>query len=83
MRPSSIDDTLIYTDFQVVGRTAADSIFDMPLSSVMEEVSFSGQRHEYCVCFIDMVNSTTKTSILNDAQVSRYYSIFLNAMATI
>jgi two-component system, OmpR family, response regulator ChvI len=83
MRPSSIDDSLIYSDFPVVGRIPVDSIFDMPLSNIMEEVSFSGQRHEYCVCFIDMVNSTTRTSILNDAQVSRYYSIFLNAMATI
>ena len=80
---SSMDDTLIYSDFPVVGRTTADSFFDKPLPNTIEEISFSGQRQEYCVCFIDMVNSTTTTSNLNNVQIGRYYSIFLNEFTNI
>ncbi|HEY6535005.1 MAG TPA: hypothetical protein VIY08_04265 [Candidatus Nitrosocosmicus sp.] len=43
----------------------------------------SGQRFNYSVCFIDMINSTNITSGLVGNEISRYYSIFLNAMATI
>jgi hypothetical protein len=71
-----MDDTLIYSDFPVVGRTTADSFFDKPLPNTIEEISFSGQRQEYCVCFIDMVNSTTTTSNLNNVQICRYYPYF-------
>jgi class 3 adenylate cyclase len=49
----------------------------------MEEVSFFGERTKCCVCFIDMISSTKITSQLNDVELSKYYSIFLNSMATI
>src|SRR5581483_11711115 len=52
-------------------------------STSNEEVSFSGQRLNCCVCFIDMIGSTKVAAQLNGSQVSKYYSIFLNAMATI
>jgi|GEM_PF-527647 len=48
-----------------------------------DEISFSGRREEYCMCYIDMMNSTQVSSTLNDLQLSRYYSTFLNSMATI
>jgi two-component system, OmpR family, response regulator ChvI len=84
-RPSSITDyNELYNDFPIIGSaSAADSLFRLALSNTPDEVSFSGLRQRYCVCFIDMVNSTAITSNLNDAQVSKYYAIFLNAMATI
>jgi two-component system, OmpR family, response regulator ChvI len=84
-KPSSITNyNELYNDFPVIGSASdADSLFRLASSNTTEEVSFSGQRQKYCVCFIDMVNSTAITSSLNDAQVSKYYAIFLNAMATI
>lgn len=84
MKPSIKTDYEIYNDFPIVGSTApADSLFQTSLSDTTDEVSFSGQRENYCVCFIDMINSTSTTSNLNYAEVSKYYSIFLNAMAII
>jgi class 3 adenylate cyclase len=53
------------------------------VASQEEEVSFSGLRENYCVCFIDMMNSTKIASNLAGVELDKYYSIFLNAMATI
>jgi class 3 adenylate cyclase len=53
------------------------------VASEEEEVSFSGLRKNYCVCFIDMMNSTKIASNLAGIELDKYYSIFLNAMATI
>jgi class 3 adenylate cyclase len=50
---------------------------------VDQEILFSGRRENYCICYIDMMNSTQISSTLNDLQLSKYYSIFLNSMATI
>jgi class 3 adenylate cyclase len=47
------------------------------------EISFSGQRFNYCIGFIDMMNSTKNASGLAGTEISKYYSTFLNAMATI
>jgi two-component system, OmpR family, response regulator ChvI len=47
------------------------------------EVSFSGQWRNHCICFIDMVGSTRITSDMAGEKISKYYAIFLNAMATI
>ncbi len=67
-------------DFPVIN---CNSEFPLSSNISFEEVSFHGQHGRFCVCFIDMVNSTVVTAGLTDAQVSKYYSIFLNAMATI
>jgi class 3 adenylate cyclase len=84
MKNSKTTDYEIYNDFPIVGSTTpADSLLQTSLSSTTDEVSFSGQRENYCVCFIDMMNSTSTTYNLNYGQVSKYYSIFLNAMAII
>lgn len=67
-----------YDDFPVVGVSpqAAPARGDL-------EVSFSGLRHNYCICYIDMMNSTRVTAQLNDEKMGLYYSAFLNPMATI
>jgi class 3 adenylate cyclase len=39
--------------------------------------------HNYCVCFIDIIGSTKISSDLTPTQLSRYYEIFLNAIALI
>ena len=47
------------------------------------EISFSGKVQNYCVCFIDMIGSTKISSDLTPSQLSRYYELFLNAIALI
>jgi CheY-like chemotaxis protein len=49
-----------------------------------EEISFSGHSQNYCVCFVDMVDSTKITAQIADAgKIRIYYSIFINTMAAI
>jgi len=48
-----------------------------------EIVSFSGTYKNYCVCIVDVVNSTKITATLPREKMCKYYSIFLNAMALI
>jgi len=49
-----------------------------------EEISFETRSESYCVCIVDMVDSTRITSRISDPKgIMRYYSIFLNSMAAI
>lgn len=49
-----------------------------------DEIKFSDQSQNYCVCIIDIVNSTLVTARITNAQhIRKYYSIFINTMATI
>ena len=76
-----------YEDFPRIGFQASaedTSVFNMnTLNTSSEEISFLGQRFNYSIGFIDIVDSTNITSDLVGTEISRYYSIFLNAMATI
>ena len=54
------------------------------LQDTLEEIiSFPGTHRNLCVCFVDAVNSTKITAPLAKEKVCKYYSIFLNAMATV
>jgi adenylate cyclase len=46
-------------------------------------VDFSGESKNYCVGFVDIVNSTKISATLNQEKMSKYYEIFLNSMANI
>ena len=50
-----------------------------------EEIYFADQSNGYyCVCIVDMVNSTQVTARIADGnKIKKYYEIFLNAMATL
>ncbi|MDQ3848602.1 MAG: response regulator [Thermoproteota archaeon] len=49
-----------------------------------EEVHFLSQSQNYCICFVDMVNSTKVTSgIIEYQKIRQYYSIFINTMAVV
>ncbi len=49
-----------------------------------DEIRFSHESQNYCVCIIDIVNSTQVTAqIINAEHIRKYYSIFINTMATI
>ena len=54
------------------------------ISDVIEStISFSGSYKNYCVCMVDVANSTYDTAKLTNGKACKYYSIFLNSMATI
>ncbi len=46
-------------------------------------LQFSEYSSNYCVCFVDIISSTKLTARLSDLETSKFYSIFLNSMATI
>jgi HAMP domain-containing protein len=46
-------------------------------------LQFSDYSEKYCVCMIDIMNSTKITSKLSDSQTSEFYRIFLNSTALI
>ena len=47
-----------------------------------EEICFLPNSQNYCVCFVDMVDSTAITAKISDHQkIRQYYSIFINTMA--
>ena len=49
-----------------------------------DEIKFSKQSESYCVCIIDIVNSTQITAqMTNSDDVRNYYSTFINTVATI
>jgi len=43
-------------------------------------LQFSHHSENYCVCFVDIINSTGITEKLSDFKTSKFYSIFLNSM---
>ena len=49
-----------------------------------EEICFLPNSKNYCVCFVDMVDSTSITAKISDHQkIRQYYSIFINTMAVL
>lgn len=46
-------------------------------------LQFSDYSENYCVCMVDIMNSTKITSSLSDKQTSEFYKIFLNSLAVI
>jgi len=49
-----------------------------------EQITFINYTHRYCVCVIDIVDSTKNTSKIEGSEkIREFYSIFLNTMASI
>lgn len=48
-----------------------------------ELLKFSDSDNSYCVGFVDIVNSTKITSSLSDSDTDKFYSIFLNSIASV
>ena len=46
-------------------------------------LQFSDRSQEYCVCMVDIMNSTKITAKLSEVQISEFYQTFLNSMTTI
>ena len=48
------------------------------------EITFVNYSNNYCVCIIDIINSTNNTSeIVESKKIKQYYSVFLNTMTSI
>jgi two-component system, OmpR family, response regulator ChvI len=53
-------------------------------TAITEEISFLSNSDSYCVCFIDMIDSTKIIAqIAVPDKVRKYYSIFLNSMSAL
>jgi class 3 adenylate cyclase len=46
-------------------------------------LQFSDYSEKYCVCMVDIMNSTKITANLSDSETSEFYKIFLNSTAVI
>jgi class 3 adenylate cyclase len=46
-------------------------------------LQFSDYSEKYCVCMVDIMNSTKITSKLSESETSEFYNIFLNSIASI
>ena len=47
------------------------------------EVLFSNKSENYCICFVDIVGSTQITAKITPEKVGKFYSTFINAVASI
>ena len=50
---------------------------------MVQEISFTDNSQHYCICFVDIVDSTRNTVIIDAEKMKRYYSVFINMMAAI
>ncbi len=76
-----MSDDIRFTEFPVVGLSTTKGTTNWNVGT--EEISFSGEVQNYCVCFIDIIGSTKISADLSPSQLSRYYELFLNAIALI
>jgi class 3 adenylate cyclase/CheY-like chemotaxis protein len=69
---------------QYDGKSEPKIYADMPSTLKREEISFSDESENYCICFVDIVGSTQLTArIYKSDKIARFYSIFINSMARI
>lgn len=48
------------------------------------QITFINQSHDYCVCFVDMVDSTKNINdMISPDKIQGFYSVFLNTMSRI
>src|SRR2546422_1983174 len=82
MTSSTSDDRPMKSGRAAKGDDEADPFTQIEIPH--EEISFLNRSQNYCICFIDMVTSTKITAEISDpAKIRSYYSMFLNATATI
>jgi CheY-like chemotaxis protein len=76
-------DFSVHTDEDVKGQNT--QILKVENTKINEEqITFINYTHRYCVCVIDIVESTKTTSQIEGSdKIREFYSIFLNTMASI
>ena len=74
--------------FDAMAKKLQDSLLEIKdKESVIRQqedilLQFSDYSENYCVCMVDIMNSTKITSNLSDEDTSEFYEIFLNSTAT-
>lgn len=60
-------------------------VFSLSTFVLAEEIQFTGNAHNCCICFVDVVDSTriTAIEITDPEKVKKFYSLFINTMALI
>ena len=61
-------------------------VFGNSNTAILEpnQITFINCTHRYCVCFVDIIDSTNNTNDMTHSdQIQQYYSIFLNSMSNI
>lgn len=65
-------------------RSNTDSKNSLTKESNQEQINFINFTQQYCIGFIDIINSTQETAKIKDPKkLRKYYSLFLNSMSTI
>src|ERR1044072_2112209 len=82
MNQPNFDPPIYYNN--IVRHTKLFTNLKNSIHSNSNQITFINQSHDYCVCFVDMVDSTknTKGMICPD-KIQGYYSVFLNTMSRI
>ena len=66
-----------------IARTNSDSN-SLTKETNQEQINFINFTQQYCIGFIDIINSTQETAKIKDSKkLRKYYSLFLNSMSTI
>lgn len=66
-----------------IARTNSDSN-SLTKETNQEQINFINFTQQYCIGFIDIINSTQETAKIKDSKkLIKYYSLFLNSMSTI
>ena len=74
--------SLVKTNIPILD-TKFQNLTHTQINVLGETISFSGSFKNYCVCVVDIVNSTKIIASLPCSKMCKYYSIFLNTMGTI
>src|SRR5215831_19504125 len=68
----------------LAGSNSARNSLIVNTTAYNDEISFLDQSENYCVCYVDMVDSTRVISqIKKSDKIAQYYSIFLNSISLI
>ncbi|MDN5847341.1 MAG: response regulator [Candidatus Nitrosocosmicus sp.] len=82
MNCTGFDSPVYYRSMNQLDQNTLDNSND-PNSNI-EQVTFINCAHKYCMCFVDIVDSTKNTCDINGSdKIQGYYSIFLNTMSSI
>jgi class 3 adenylate cyclase len=67
----------------VRGKKPIMNVVKLNPQSLNYVVNFLEESQNYCVCLVDIVNSTEISASLTQQKLSKYYEVFLNSMAQI
>lgn len=83
MSPPNFESPLYYNNMIKRNEEHYNNNFNESLLEA-NQITFLNCTHEYCVCFVDIIDSTKNTNgMMHSDMIQGYYSIFLNTMSSI